>query len=284
MLKKTLYLLRNHVKTLKHLIYNRFYITPELEKNIVDQFHKLYYDSYLFDKTWSNTFWLGIPIQKCPLDLWIYQEMIFEIKPDVIIECGTANGGGALFLACMLDIVNNGEVITIDIEDTAYGDCINSYGLPVYQNYDTKTDINQRPTHKRIKYLLGSSTSGEIVEQVRKLLSNKKVMVILDSDHHKEHVLNELRAYSKFVTKGSYIIVEDTNLNSHPIAADFGPGPMEAVEDFLKENKDFIIDNNKEKFHLTFNPKGFLQRIRVIIFMVIHNELFEYVWYCSNIY
>jgi len=213
-------------------------------------------------KTWSNTFWLGIPIQKCPLDIWIYQEMIFEIKPDVIIECGTANGGGALFLASMLEIVNNGEVITIDIEDTAYGDCINSYGLPVYQNYDTKTDINQRPTHKRIKYLLGSSTSEEIVEQVRKLISNKKVMVILDSDHHKEHVLNELRAYCKFVTKGSYIIVEDTNLNGHPIAADFGPGPMEAVEDFLKENKDFVIDKSKEKFYLTFNPKGYLQRIK----------------------
>lgn len=279
-LKKFLYLLKNNVKTLKHLIYNRFYITPELEKNIVDQFHKLYYDSYLFGKTWSNTFWFGIPIQKCPLDLWIYQEMIFEIKPDVIIECGTANGGGALFLASMLDIVNNGEVITIDIEDKAYGNHVNSYGLPVYSNYDTDID---RPKHKRIKYLLGSSTSEETVEQVRKLLVDKKVMVILDSDHHKEHVLNELRAYSKFVTKGSYVIVEDTNLNGHPIAADFGPGPMEAVEDFLKENKDFVVDKSKEKFYLTSNPKGYLQRIGVTIISIIHMDLFEYVWYCCDL-
>src|SRR5206468_11839449 len=115
MLKQIFSSIKNQFKVLKHLIYNRFYITPELQNNIVDQFHKLYYDSYLFGKSWSNTFWLGLPTQKCPLDLWIYQEMIFNIRPDVIIECGTANGGSAFFLACMLDLVNNGEVITIDI-------------------------------------------------------------------------------------------------------------------------------------------------------------------------
>jgi len=176
--------------------------------------------------------------RKCPLDLWIYQEIIFEVKPDVMIECGTANGGSALFLASMCDLVNNGKVITIDIEDK-----------------------EGRPTHKRIKYLLGSSTSIEVVEQVRKLISDKdKVMVILDSDHSKGHVLSELKIYSKFVTKGSYIIVEDTNINGHPVFSDFGPGPMEAVEEFLKENKDFSVDRSREKFYLTFNPKGFLQK------------------------
>jgi len=85
-------------------------------------------------------------------------------------------------------------------------------------------------------------------------------MVILDSDHSKGHVLSELKIYSKFVTKGSYIIVEDTNINNHPVFPDFGPGPMEAVEEFLKENKDFSVDRSREKFYLTFNPKGFLQK------------------------
>jgi cephalosporin hydroxylase len=238
MATKLLQLLKNEVKRLLSGIYHRIYIDSKLEKSIVDQFHKLYYDSHIFGKTWGNTFWLGIPTLKCPLDLWIYQEIIFEVKPDIIIECGTAHGGSTLFLASMCDLVNNGMVITIDIEDK-----------------------KNRPYHKRIKYLLGSSISEEIVEKLRNLMKDSdKVIVILDSDHHKEHVLNELKIYSKFVTKGSYLIVEDTNINGHPVAPDFGPGPMEAVDEFLKENKDFVVDKTKEKLYLTFNPNGYLKR------------------------
>lgn len=149
-------------------------------------------------------------------------------------------GGSALFLASMCDLVDNGKVATIDIE------CKEG-----------------RPTHRRITYLLGSSTSKEIVEQLRKLISDKdKVMVILDSDHHKEHVLSELRIYSEFITKGSYLIVEDTNINGHPVVPEFGPGPMEAADEFLKENKCFIVDRDKEKFYLTFNPNGFLRKMK----------------------
>jgi cephalosporin hydroxylase len=205
---------------------------------IVNLFHILYYHSY--ERTWGNTFWLGIPVQKCPLDLWIYQEILYELKPDIIIECGTADGGSALFLASICDILNNGRIITIDIEEK-----------------------ENRPQHERITYLTGSSTSAEIVKQIQKFINKKdKVMVILDSDHSKEHVLNELKIYSNLVTTGSYLIVEDTNVNGHPAFPGHGPGPMEAVEEFLKANNDFIIDKNKEKFYLTFNPKGYLQKIR----------------------
>jgi len=219
-------------------IYHRIYIAPNLEKDTIDQFHKLYYDSHIFGKTYASTFWLGVQALKCPLDLWIYQEIIFEITPDVIIECGTAYGGGTLFLASMCDLVNNGTVVTIDIKNR-----------------------ESRPQHKRIKYLLGSSTSEEIAGQVGELISSKdKVMVILDSDHRKEHVLKELRIYGKFVTKGSYIIVEDTNVNGHPVRPSFGPGPMEGVEEFLKENKNFVIDKEREKFLMTFNPRGYLKK------------------------
>lgn len=87
-------------------------------------------------------------------------------------------------------------------------------------------------------------------------------MVILDSDHKKVHVLNELKIYSKFVSKGSYLIVEDSNINGHPVLPNFGLSPMEAIKDFLKENKNFIIDKTKEKFFLTFNPNGYLKRIK----------------------
>jgi cephalosporin hydroxylase len=210
--------------------------SPMLRKISILQFQKFYYNS----KVWQNTNWLGVPLWKCPLDLWIYQEIIFEIRPNVIIECGTAHGGNALYLASLLDLVNNGEIITIDI-----------------------TEYEGRPKHKRIKYLLGSSTSKEIVEQIRKMLNEKdKILVILDSDHHKNHVINELKIYSDLVTEGSYIIVEDTNINGHPVYRDFGPGPMEAVEEFLLENKNFIQDATKEKFYVTFNPKGYLKKTR----------------------
>ena len=235
-----LQLIKKEINALRYLIRQRVYISPKLEKDVVNQFHKLYYTSKNFDKTWGSTSWLGIPTQKCPLDAWIYQEIIFEIKPDVIIECGTKYGGSALFLASICDLLNQGEIITIDIED--------------------KKD---KPQHKRIKYLLGSSTSEEIIKQVKELIGNKnKIMVILDSDHSKEHVLNELKIYSAFVTKESYIIVEDTNINGHPVAPDFGPGPMEAVRQFLKENQSFVIDRSTEKFYMTFNPDGYLKRIK----------------------
>jgi cephalosporin hydroxylase len=208
------------------------------KRNLVNSFHKLYHGNP--SQTWQNTFWLGIPVTKCPLDLWVYQEIIFKVKPDIIIECGTGKGGCALFMAQILDILNNGKVISIDIED-----------------------VEGKPLHKRIDYLLGSSTSEDIVTLVSGMIDSKeKVTVILDSDHHKEHVLNELRIYSRFVTKGSYLIVEDTNLNNHPVRPKFGPGPMEAVSQFLRENKDFAVDSTQEKFYMTFNPNGYLVKIR----------------------
>lgn len=208
------------------------------KQEIINQFHRLYYNDSR--QTWENTFWMGVPAQKCPLDLWIYQEIIYELKPDVIIETGTASGGSVLFLASICDMINNGKVITIDIEDK-----------------------KGRPEHERIKYLLGSSTSEESIKQIKKIISSKdKVMVILDSDHSKDHILNELRIYSEFVNMGSYIIVEDTNVNGHPVFQNHGPGPMEAVEEFLNENNDFEIDKTKEKFYFTFNPYGYLKKIR----------------------
>jgi len=221
----------------KILSWIKYLIYLMIKKDIIERFHELYYDS--FSKTWGKTLWLGIHAAKCPLDLWIYQEIIFELKPDIIVECGTGCGGSSLFLASICDMIDKGRVITIDIEDK-----------------------EGRPQHKRITYLLGSSTSEDIVEQVRKLISPKdKVMVSLDSAHDKDHVLEELRIYSRLVTRGSYIIVEDTNLSGHPVVPTDELGPMEAVEEFLKDNKGFVIDKTREKFYLSFNPNGYLKKI-----------------------
>ncbi len=120
-----------------------------------------------------------------------------------------------------------------------------------------------RPQHPRITYLFGSSTSDAIFQEVKNSIHpGERVMVSLDSDHHKAHVLNELRLYSTIVTVGNYLVVEDTDINGHPILPEFGPGPMEAVEEFLKNNPDFMQDRSREKFGVTMFPGGWLKRVR----------------------
>ena len=212
---------------------------------IIDAFHQHYYEQGLrAGGTWDSTFWMGIPIFKCPTDLIIYQEIIYELKPDVIIETGTANGGSALFMAHLCDLIGTGRIITVDLATES-------------SNVRVK-----RPEHERIKYLTGSSIAPEILQQIETSLSSSdRVLVILDSDHHYGHVLQELKLYSRFVTPNSYLIVEDTNINGHPVYPEFGPGPMEAIQEFLKEDKRFIVDREREKLLLTFNPGGFLKRI-----------------------
>jgi cephalosporin hydroxylase len=211
--------------------------SPQAEQKIVGEFHKLYF--YSKEKTWkNNTFWLNIPVAKCPLDLWIYQEIISETKPDVIIETGTAYGGSALFLASICDLTGRGRIITIDIVEQP-----------------------NRPDHARIKYLSGSSTAEQTVNEVRNLIKHDdRVMVILDSDHCAEHVEQELAIYSRLVSAGCYLIAEDTNINGHPVMPGYGNGPMEAVERFVATEKGFVSDPQREKFFMTFNPKGYLRR------------------------
>jgi cephalosporin hydroxylase len=215
-------------------------------KLIINNFHYLYYNN---DRnTWRNTFWMGVLTKKCPLDLWIYQEIIFDLKPDVIIESGTSDGGSALFLASMCDLLGKGMVVTIDVM--------------VLDDRKEELGSRYRPQHDRIVYLHGSSTSSAIVHEVEKhIKASDTVLVILDSHHVKEHVLKEIHLYHKFVTPGSYLIVEDTNLNGHPVLPEYGPGPMEALEQFLQENKEFEVDKEKQKFMLTFNPRGYLKKL-----------------------
>jgi predicted O-linked N-acetylglucosamine transferase (SPINDLY family)/cephalosporin hydroxylase len=208
------------------------------EQDIITGFHKLYYERGQEGGTWKNTRWMGVPILKCPLDLWIYQEIIFKINPEIIIECGTFNGGSALFLAHLCDIIGAGEIVSIDVDERS-----------------------GRPQHSRISYWTGSSISEKIIEQVRQKVSDRSpVLVILDSDHSANHVIQELRLYSPLVTPGSYIIVEDTNINGHPVAPAFGAGPMEAVKTFLLENSSFSVSTDCEKFYFTFNPSGYLKK------------------------
>jgi cephalosporin hydroxylase len=203
----------------------------------ISDFHTLWYPLQ------STTSWLGVDLMKNPMDLFIYSEIIYENKPDLIIECGTFRGGSALFLASICDLIHHGRVISIDINQNP--------ALPI---------------HNRIDYIIGSSIDENIVRMLYNIIQNcKKVMVILDSDHTKQHVLDEMSIYSQFVTQGQYLIVEDSNIHGHPVRGDLPEGPHEAIEEFLKddENKNnFIIDKTCERFLFTFNPNGYLRRIR----------------------
>jgi cephalosporin hydroxylase len=206
-------------------------------RSIRNRFARQYYDD---PATWRETYWFGIHTAKCPLDLWIFQEILMETRPDLIIEAGTHKGGSAHFLASICDILGNGEIVTIDVIEQP-----------------------DRPLHARVIYLLGSSTDAEILAELkRRAAMAQRVMVILDSDHSESHVFDELSTLGPLVTPGCYLIVEDTNVNGNPVLPDFGPGPAEAVVRYLDQQPSkFVVDRSREKFHLTFNPGGYLLRL-----------------------
>lgn len=207
---------------------------------IVRRFHELYYRRWLGEGSDTiNLSWFGHQLLKCPLDVWIYQELLVRTRPDIVVETGTWCGGSALYMATVLDQIGHGRVITIDI--------------------DPKPD---RPEHPRIRYLTGSSTDPQILSQVGDAVGTDRALVILDSDHSAAHVHQELLAYRRFVQVGDYLIVEDTNVNGHPVWPEYGPGPMEAIDKFLSENDEFVIDARCERFLMTLNPQGYLRRVK----------------------
>ena len=230
LIKKGYSYIREHFDKSINKIFARFYTKG---------FHKLLYYSFFDRPELPNIYWLGISTAKCPFDMWVYQEIIYETQPEVIIETGTYQGGSALFFASIYDLVGKGEVITIDINEC---------------------DIS----HPRVTKIIGSSVSNEVINKVKEIVSDKTAMVILDSDHSKNHVLKEMELYSSFVPVGNYLVVEDTNVNGHPVLPAFGGGPMEAVNEFLKDRRDFDVDQSREKFLVTFFPKGFLRRIKPV--------------------
>jgi cephalosporin hydroxylase len=209
--------------------------------DVVTAFHRLFYEEGYLGESWGATNWRGIPVAKSPLDLWILQQILWDARPTLVIETGTAHGGSALFMANLLDLQGAGRVITIDIHARA--------GLP---------------EHPRIRYLRGSSTSSEIAKEVALMVEPAdRVLVVLDSNHECEHVLSELEQYSRLVSPGQYVIVEDTNVNNHPVLPEYGPGPTEAVNQFLSGHSgEFQLDRSVERYLFSFNSGGFLRKVR----------------------
>lgn len=203
----------------------------------MDEIGWAFLQKYAESKVWLDASWLGTAILKCPLDLWMYQEILHRTRPDVIIETGTFVGGSALYLASMCDLIDSGRIVTIDVQQHA-----------------------GRPDHPRILYLTGSSVAPEVLDRVRAEIADaEKVMVILDSDHHKDHVLGELQAFGPLVTTDCYMIVEDTA--AALMFEEYALGPGEAIEEYLRSNDSFVVDPSCEKFLMTCNPGGYLKRV-----------------------
>lgn len=231
--------LKKALKSLKNALEYRLTMSSKERQNIANEYHTMVYDAGVQGRAWGSGTWFGVPCRKLPFDLWAYQEIVTKIKPDLIIETGTFKGGSALYLAHLCDLLGHGKVITVDV-----------------------TDHGNRPTHPRISYAHGSSTDPAIVQQITTQAQvAKRVLIILDSDHSEQHVAKELEAYAPLVTKDSYIIVEDTNVNGHPVFTEHGPGPHEALEKFLRTHKNFVTDKTLEKFFVSFNVDGYLKRV-----------------------
>ncbi len=214
---------------------------PQTDRGLVEDFHRFYYYSGVLKET---TF-LGIPSTQNPCDNWSLQEMISEIKPDLLIETGTYKGGTTLFYAMVLEQVNpDARIVTIDIEPQV----AEASGYDVFK--------------RMVEVVTSDSVAPELIESLKERAKGRKVFVVLDSLHTKEHVSRELAAYAPLVSVGSYIVVADTNVNGHPVLPGFGPGPYEAVEEFLAGHPEFEADRAREKFYLSFYPKGFLKRVR----------------------
>jgi len=201
-----------------------------------------------------NFNWLGRPFIQIPQDIVALQEIIWETKPDLIIETGIAHGGGLIFYASILELLGKGEVLGIDIDIREHN----------------RKEIEKHKMFKRIKMIEGSSVSPKTIKKIKNIVKkHKKIMVCLDSLHTHQHVLKELNLYSKFVSRGNYLVVMDTIIEYMPKGFykdrpwDKGNNPLTAVKEFLKNNKNFIVDKEIEnKLLITCAPNGFLKRIR----------------------
>ena len=201
-----------------------------------------------------NFSWMGRPIIQYPQDMIAMQELIWDIKPDLIIETGIAHGGSLIYYASLLELIGKGEVLGIDIDIRAHN----------------KAAIEAHPMFKRITMIEGSSIASDTVDKVKKYAAGKQtIMVCLDSNHTHEHVLNELKLYAPFVTKGSYLVVFDTIVEDMP--DNYLPGrpwkkgdnPKTAVWDFVNEHPEFEIDHNIDnKLLISVAPEGYLKRVK----------------------
>lgn len=202
-----------------------------------------------------NFSWLGRPIIQLPADVVALQEIVWKVKPRVIVETGIAHGGSLILSASLLHLLNgDGIVVGVDVDIRAHN----------------RAAIEAHPLATRIRMIEGSSIDAAVIAQVGELVRGRSpVLVILDSNHTHEHVLEELRLYSPLVGEGSYLVVFDTVIEDMPDDAfpdrpwSVGNNPKTAVREFLLSDTRFVIDEELDrKLLVTAAPSGYLRCVR----------------------
>jgi cephalosporin hydroxylase len=199
---------------------------------------------------WQGNTWLGFPILQWPTDMMVVQEIIFQQRPRIIVETGTHRGGSTVYYASLLRLIGDGRVVSVDVE---IPDAV-------------RAAIAASPLADRIVLVQGDSKAPEVVARVRDVAAGESnVLVVLDSDHSRAHVLAELRAYCDLAPVGGYLIAMDTICSDlwdlpNGVRAWQDDNALRAVEDFLREHPEFEVDRSCEKFLVTFSPGGFLRR------------------------
>jgi cephalosporin hydroxylase len=186
--------------------------------------------------------WLGRQVPKCPTDLLAYQELIVRVKPDWVIETGTGGGGRALFLASICELVGRGQVISID----------DGTGAPP----------DKLPTHRRLSYVINDATAAGTIAQIRQRVGDRPSALVVLGLTGRDRLQRMWEAYAPLVPVGSYVVFEETVTNGFPVWPDMGPGPREAAKDAVQGMNGFVADTTMEKLGLTFNPGGYLKRVR----------------------
>ncbi len=212
-------------------------LPPLPRRPVADDFHDFVYESL----AWDHLTWLGVHAQQNPNDVWSYQQIFYETKPDFVVEAGTSQGGGALVWATLLAVINpQAKVLTIDIQNKH----VDARRLSLFQ--------------EKVEFFIGSSTSEAVFKKVSERVNGKKAIVILDSDHSRDHVLKEMQLYGDLVPVGSYLLVQDSDQ----------PGAAEAIAAFMSAGgrsqggATFEIERSRELLFFTLHPKGYLKRVK----------------------
>jgi cephalosporin hydroxylase len=224
-------------------------IRPKYEQLVEREFHLSWYNSMV----WSKTRWLGTITHQNPMDMWVMQEIMYQVQPEVVLEVGCRFGGSAVIWGMILHELNPlAKVVTVDVDEKS-----NAIGLsddPHCQGMCTRARLTTS-WKRMVHFEHGSSIDPAVVKRVadRYVGAGKVVMVLLDSDHTAPHVLQEMQLWGPLVSKGSYLIVQDSNVNGHPVLPNYGPGPFEAIEEYQRSHPGvFAIDAEREylKFHM----------------------------------
>lgn len=210
------------------------------DRRAVNRVHRLYYKSH----AWAYNRFLGIRVKQLPSDVWTYQHLLWQDQPAFVLQTGICDGGSLLFFARMLDMMDADPAVPV-------------IGVDVRLTKEAQT-----VSHPRIHMVVGDAVASNTLAAVERLLPSGPGMVSLDSDHSYEHVRRELQLYSEYVGVGQHLVVEDTNVNGNPVSYDHGPGPMEAVDEFLVEDRRFEREDALWQGNLfSFHQFGWLKRV-----------------------